>query len=476
MARRTTQITLSDSADITTVDNNFQTIENYLVCDYVESDLATLKTNHPASVSEINKKCKIDSDNTIYKCKLVGGNYSWEKDYENGIIYATYAELKALKDAKGLVAGQKYRITDYVTTVNSGLTEYKSAGHQFDLIIEALDSETFSEDAKAIQHEGDTYFANCRMENWSIKYSFNNIGWSDTTNGKGVILLLEDENGNVFSYDFKNIMRKVYKITANTKQTAYVGQYGAIQTGASTNTTFLNSTFSLTDYKYCYTFNYTTDSYATCNDLSIESDYVLSNKFGNYDIERETLEITLWVATAKVKIYQNTASNRCDNTIFICGSSECFSNSFGNGCANNSFGNNCADNSFGSNCASNSFGNGCTCNSFESRCYSNSLGNSCSDNIFGQWCGNNTFNISSGGQMAYNTFNGTCRDMTWNVSGYCMNNFIASSNKIYFSGNNIQNIFVTTGCSNLTITSYGIKVLATKSNVTYSTAGQVITS
>lgn len=73
-----------------------------------------------------------------------------------------------------LVPGKYYRITDYVTTTTQEGTQ--SAGHQFDIIVLALDDHTLSNDAKAALHEGDTYFSgnNCKLESWELKYTTEN--------------------------------------------------------------------------------------------------------------------------------------------------------------------------------------------------------------------------------------------------------------------------------------------------------------
>lgn len=70
----------------------------------------------------------------------------------------TWSALKTLRDNSNLVVGKLYRITDYVTTTVQ--TGTRSAGHAFDLVVIATSVNALSEDAKAILHEGDTYFAN----------------------------------------------------------------------------------------------------------------------------------------------------------------------------------------------------------------------------------------------------------------------------------------------------------------------------
>ena len=68
----------------------------------------------------------------------------------------TWGELKELRDNAKLIPGMKYQITDYECTTTQQNTS--SAGHQFDIIVEALSEKDLSEDAKATYHEGDRYF------------------------------------------------------------------------------------------------------------------------------------------------------------------------------------------------------------------------------------------------------------------------------------------------------------------------------
>ena len=124
----------------------------------------------------------------------------------------TYSELKALRDAGGLLSGRKYRITDFVTT--SVQAETRSAGHAFDIIVVADDASTLNENARAIPHKGDTYFKDCKLNAWELKYCLDNdttrFAWADATNGKGVVWWMKDEWDNECYYDFKNIQYKLY--------------------------------------------------------------------------------------------------------------------------------------------------------------------------------------------------------------------------------------------------------------------------
>lgn len=87
-------------------------------------------------------------------------------------IPITYAELVSLRNMGGLGVGIFYRITDYETTTSQSSTQ--SAKHPFDIIVQALDSNTLSENVQAIQREGDSYFAKANLNAWRLKYSLDN--------------------------------------------------------------------------------------------------------------------------------------------------------------------------------------------------------------------------------------------------------------------------------------------------------------
>jgi len=121
------------------------------------------------------------------------------------VIPKKYDELKELLNNSALVAGSLYRITDYVTATTQEATQ--SAGHQFDILVQALTASTLAEEAKAIHHDGDEYFSSSNLNGWQLWYTIDNdtnrFAWADAENGKGVIYRLIDEWGNECPYDFK---------------------------------------------------------------------------------------------------------------------------------------------------------------------------------------------------------------------------------------------------------------------------------
>ena len=70
---------------------------------------------------------------TIKKINVNGIEYDLAGS-GGAMINVTYSELVSLIGSSSLVQGNKYRITDYVTEFKS----WKSAGHQFDIVVEAI--------------------------------------------------------------------------------------------------------------------------------------------------------------------------------------------------------------------------------------------------------------------------------------------------------------------------------------------------
>ena len=90
----------------------------------------------------------------------------------NQIIAISYTDLKTLRDNVQLVPGQQYRITDYTCTTTQENT--RAVGHQFDIIVTALDEFTLSEEAQAIQSSNDGYFDGSNLSAWKIWYCLDN--------------------------------------------------------------------------------------------------------------------------------------------------------------------------------------------------------------------------------------------------------------------------------------------------------------
>ncbi len=397
------------------------------------------------------------------------------------IVNLTYNELKNLRDNSKLKPSQYYRITDFVTTVAND-PEARSAGHPFDLIVLALDKNKLHEQCHAIQHESDTYFADCNLAAWKIWYCLDNdttkYMWADTANGKGVIYRMIDEWGNDCPYDFKNVQFKRYWANGiniakagEPKDIILQGYYGTLST-----TNIFTEGIDTDDYLFCFTFtrlnnilaDYEKDSVIQSNvlDESIQTEgldidaednklndpiaYHFHNRCRNNILKPtetglvvDTKEYMTFILLNNVFItvkddeykayypsFDNTLGSSCVNNTFgsniygLLFLSCCSNNTFGNKCSGNSFGNECSGNSFGNECSGNSFGNGCRDNSLN-YCNSNSFGNGCRDNSFENECpnnsfGNNCYDNSFGFNCQGNSFGNNCYDNSF--GNYCGNN------------------------------------------------------
>lgn len=292
------------------------------------------------------------------------GNTTVEIDAGGGgsddlMINITHADLLALVNNSELVAGQQYRITDYVATVDtdvynpdSGFFYARSNNHAFDIIVTADSVNKLNENARAIRHEGDTYFpSTIKFEAWKIKYTIDNdntrFSWAVST-GKGVIYQLIDEFNNDVCYDFKSIQFQRDSIWVYTFGGA---TDGSLELENCYNNTVLNSGMNLSDNTF--------------------GNYCHSNTFGGYCLS-------------------NIFGNNCHSNNF---GADCYSNTFGDDCYSNKFGYNCYSNKFGTLCYSNTFGDSYGSNTFGDDCRSNTFGDYCNSNIFGDMYSN--YNISS---------------------------------------------------------------------------------
>ena len=297
----------------------------------------------------------------------------------------TYADLVNLRNTSKLTSGIFYRITDYITTTTQ--TGTKSAGHPFDVIVLALSESELSEQAWAIQHSGDTYFANNDLSAWQIWYSLDNdttrFVWADETNGKGVIYRMIDEWNNDIPYDFKNIQ-------------------------------FKHPNYSSTYPHYYYTF--ASDNVEDNIDYSLS---IANNCYSNIIMEyinkgKRSLNCIIFIGSG---CFNNYFSQCCYENTFR---HDCAGNIFGKDCHFNKFGGGCKDNTFGNGCFSNIFSNNCFNNKFDCDCYRNTFGQTCFSNTLGDNCINNTLGDS-------NTYNTLCQS--------CENIYVGDSCKYNYFGN-----------------------------------------
>lgn len=199
------------------------------------------------------------------------------KDESIPLVPITYNELVTLRNNGSLINGMQYRITNYNTSSTD--VESRVMNHQFDIIVVADSPSSLNENARAIQHDGDTYFTSSNLAAWELKYSLDNnaskYGWADI-HGTGVIYYMKDEWENECPYDFKNIQFKRYKVATVTNAilNEYVGKYIGIKTG-------YGYTIDSTDFKWFYTFSDWSAEDAIA-DASIIGDKCGMNRFDKY--------------------------------------------------------------------------------------------------------------------------------------------------------------------------------------------------
>ena len=297
-----------------------------------------------------------------------------------------YADLVALRDAGKLKAGMFYRITDYVTTTVQENTQ--SAGHAFDVIVMATDSQTLSEEARAIVHEGDTYFteAGANLAAWKVWYALDNdstrFAWADAENGKGVIYRLIDEWNNDCPYDFKNIM-----FVKGPSFKAYLANYGSLYLNTYEKTGVSTELSNVIYHQYKRT-SYVSGPpplaevvWITSGELSVDTElYTIdeTSAMSKLDYNIAAVDNTEWIAytfshlendasllnsVRKNQICRYVVNSICElnRIVFrsVTSPLQCRSNTFGDGCYSNTFGDICYGNTFGDSCYGNTFGDGC---------------------------------------------------------------------------------------------------------------------
>ena len=338
-------------------------------------------------------------------------------------IGLTYEELATMRSNGTLTQGQTYRITDFVTTTAASGTQ--SAGHAFDVIVIALSTNLLSEDAFAIAHENDTYFQNCKLGGWKLKYCLDNdtnrFAWADSENGKGVIYWMKDEFGNECPYDFKNIMFARYKITAiEGTATDLVNQYLGFSDIQNSSMVYPSGATLSTTAVYRYTFDYlsgTTSKDTSIYQMSQSAIRVHDNEIKTYFVDKKQQLNNITIGgTSFSDCYGNVYETQNRNWAIA-------ANTYGNHVGTNGF-NNSVGNWFNNNTVGNGFGSNTVGNNF----YYNSVGNWFNNNTVGNGFGSNTVgysfqNNSVGNNFYYNSVGNWFNNNT--VGNSCSSNTIA---------------------------------------------------
>ena len=322
----------------------------------------------------------------------------------NTLTEITYSELKELVNNKQLVPGSSYRITDYTTTTTQ--TNTRATGHDFDVIVKALSTDTLSENASAIQRSNDTYFTGEKLETWNLKYSLENdttrYSWADSTNGKGVIYYMKDQFNNECNYDFKNIQ---FIRDADFNATYTFDDYESKSNGT------VHYGLTASDYYY-YTFT-VIDSDNNVLDMSLSSTQTaqswtcFGNKIGQSNKNDKTImELNNNVFCGNV-VGTTNAKSVNSNTI------NGYNNTFGGRNVNDNYINCYTNNNFFADAGY------CQFNSITGQTQNNIFKNAVSYNVLSGIIYDNVFS----GKVQVNIISGSCYDNT--ITSFCQDNVIS---------------------------------------------------
>lgn len=352
----------------------------------------------------------------------------------------TWDDLKFLKDSGKLTPGMRYRITDYTTMTNPSLDSVQSAGHQFDIVVIADGPNTLNENATAVLHSGDTYFKDCDLNSWRLKYCLDNdrsrFHWAaDEKDGKGVIYWMEDEFHNQVPYDFKNIMFKRYKVNSVGSNspvsfdTFFNGTGNMVITDcispvtSSRITSIVPATF-IWCYTFC-TFENNDSSKPLDASLNLFPDGIAFQnpkapvKLYAYDniIEPLVSHQTITNPTKKADFQElnNIVFMKYDKDTSVDTTNDfgVYGNRFSSGCKSITLGRKCYGNVFNGNNVGLMVGYGCADNTFNS-CGNSAIAYKCISNVFNNAFGFNlVFN-----NCRFNTFGMKCQHLELDELSY----------------------------------------------------------
>lgn len=416
-----------------------------------------------------------------------------EEDIKNSsLINVRYADLVKLRNNATLSPGVRYRITDYITTVRNDYQEdftynagnyimsFKSNNKPFDIIVDALDTKTLSEDAKvcfsALDNSDFFFKLGANVSAWKIKYCLDNdtgrFSWADPENGKGVIYYMKDEFNNECNYDFRNIMFKCSDLTLGFNIFKNViKHYSFMDNNRSSGEIWL-MTHTFIDMGYINgKINNLTDGCFYHNGFEKGTSVPVNNRsIKNYSDKKLYINPNIFVTmvNASTKSEENSVGLEkivpCNNVI---GGGF---NIIGPGCSNircdngerNDFCYRSHNIKLGSNCTHNSirdtnYSRGCSNIVFGDDCHRNSIiGNSICDITLGNSCSDNTINgrvntlgefcINNGIFTECNKLGNRCETINIyygngnQVGNDCLENYIYGHNNLLGNHCNFNNI------------------------------------
>lgn len=395
----------------------------------------------------------------------IGGSGSSDK-LKSSIKEITYSELKEARDNGKLVPGQQYRITDYTCTTTQAGT--KSAGHVFDIIVTADNENTLNEEARAIHHEGDIYFANSNLSAWKLWYCLDSdstrFNWA-VDDGKFINFGVEEQiyrakfkttevinNVTYYLFEFQGLYIGVtvvevgapcYVIDNTGSGLQIQGEVGSViniedSEGSKGIIYRMIDEFGNDvpyDFKNIQFYRQWNNDEQIWNIISSDNTGIPCYTFSSFGTSSTTEFTDTSLNANSINVCSNIINKNFIHSEYypdkqslnnICFFGDDFLNNvFGNDCYNNSFKNSCSNNSFKESCYNNLFKQFCSNNLFGSNCYNNSFEDFCSDNIFGNFCNNNSFKNS----CRQNKFGNNCFGFYFEMSSinnsfgnYCNDN------------------------------------------------------
>ena len=336
-------------------------------------------------------------------------------DLKNNIVKITYENLLETKSKSMLVPGCFYRIIDYVTTTHAPQTT--SAFHKFDIIVMAISASSISEDACAIQHDNEEYFAKNNLSAWKIKYCVDNdasrFSWAVPDQYAGFLI----GNKLYVAAPMQNIE------IDGIRYYAFVCENDVVYSTSEMPDEGVRYYLYQDDYFWGWCMN-EGGVFTGKQDRSIEGRgviYYLKDEFGNeagYDFKNiqfkvlEDIDIlhikagTCYYTFSKTDkngdVLDNSLNDKCRrNVIEECYDESLYRLSLGlnifhctpllPSCSHNHIGFNSRDNLFGGVCHRNRLGVGCYRNILYGSNADNFFGNNCCSNIIGQGCERNIF-------------------------------------------------------------------------------------
>lgn len=339
------------------------------------------------------------------------------------IVPITYSALVTLRNGVKLAPGTWYRITDY--TASASQYNVVTMGHVFDILVMATSTSRLSEEAFAMKHEGDSYFAGTNFAAWEVRYCLDNdtarFAWA-VSSGKGVIYHLKDEFGNCCPYDFKNICF-ILPATFWT-QHSKLGQYFSDSEIAA----FPVYTFSM------FTANPVMMSADASVQLNTSSKMVYENVVEPYRVNGKMslplnlfLDSSYWYGSFSGFHHNHLMADANDNVILF----NSHYNTIGKRSSGNVISFGCSYNTLGTTCNNIETDYLCSYNVFHHGCYNIRLGYQCQHNDFGALCRVTFGDRCSNNVIGFNAYA--------NFGTYCLNNRVGDSSELTLGGSSSNN-------------------------------------